>query len=67
MFQYANTFTCTSNPEIGEFLITFRQQYPELDEEGKVSSFSAEPVAEIIVNRSGFDALRNLLNQISPE
>ena len=64
MFQYCNSFSYSSNPEIGEFLLTFRQQHPVLDNDGNVKEIATEPVASIVINRMGLEALKQLLNQI---
>ncbi len=64
MYQYANTFGYTANPDNGEFLLTFLQQRPVFNDQREVTGVASETVSEIIVNRQGFEALRNLLNQI---
>lgn len=64
MYQYSNAFTYTANPESGEFLLTFLQQHPVFNDERTVSGVAADTVAEIMMSRAGFEALRQLLDQV---
>lgn len=67
MYQYANSFSYSSNTDSGEFLLAFRQQYPVLDEKGSVKEITVDPIAEIVLNKAGLIALRCLLDQINLE
>ena len=67
MFQYSNAFSYSSNPETNEYLITFSQQYPELDSEGKIKGLTSEPVARVMVNKQGLEALKLLLSEIKTD
>ncbi len=67
MYQYSNAFTYTSNPDNGEFLLTFLQQRPVFNEDRTVTGIAADTVAEIVMSRAGFEALRQMLEQVQLE
>ena len=67
MFQYSNAFGYSSNPVTDEYLITFSQQYPELDSDGNIKGLASEPVARIMVNKQGLEALKLLLSEIKTD
>lgn len=64
MFIYSNTFSYSTNPDSGEYLLSFLQQHPIIDPAGKIQQFIAEPVADILLTRAGIEALKKLLNEI---
>ena len=67
MFQYSNAFSYSSNPDTNEYMITFNQQYPELDSDGTMKGLVSEPVARVMVNKQGLEALKLLLSEIKTD
>lgn len=64
MYMYSNAFSYSANADTCEFMITFSQQHPVLGSDGLVKEITTEPVASIIVNKGGLEALRSLINEI---
>lgn len=62
MLNYSNAFSFSVDGKKNEFVLTFKQRYPILNEDGDVTSIQADTVATIVLNRDGLDALRDLLN-----
>ena len=67
MYLYSNTFSYSSNPSSGEYLLSFMQQHPVVAPDGKIQQVVAEPVADILLTRGGLEALKKLLNEIQDE
>ena len=59
MLNYSNAFSFSVDSKKNEFVLSFKQRYPILNEDGAVSSIQNETV---VLNRDGLDALRELLN-----
>lgn len=64
MFQYANGFTYAVNDSRKEIMLSFRQSFPLLKEDGTVDKVTSASVADIILSRDGLAALRQLLTEI---
>ena len=62
MLNYSNAFSFSVDSKNNEFVLSFKQRYPILNEDGAVASIQNETVATVVLNRDGLDALRELLN-----
>ena len=62
MLNYSNAFSFTVDGKKNEFILSFKQRYPNLDENGTVESIQTDTVATVVLNRDGLNALRELLN-----
>lgn len=62
MLSYSNSFSLSANEKKNEFIITFTQHVPILDDSGKVVDLSKETVSTIVLNREGAEALYMLLS-----
>lgn len=62
MLNYSNAFSFSVDGKKNEFVLSFKQHYPILNEDGAVASIQNETIATVVLNRDGLDALRELLN-----
>jgi hypothetical protein len=62
MLNYSNAFSFSVDGKKNEFVLSFKQRYPILNEDGDVTSIQTDTVATVVLNRDGLDALRDLLN-----
>ena len=67
VYQYSNSFSYAYNHETGEYLLSFRQQYPVLDDKNGVTEMTVESVCDITLNRAGIIALKDLLDKFPLE
>lgn len=65
MFQYSNSFSYSYNRDADEVMLSFTQRSPVLNEDGSVASLLSEPVAQILLTRTGLSALRDMLSGIN--
>ena len=64
MLTYANSFSCSANQNKSEYVLTFRQCSPVIDEKGVNSGTKVETVSQIVLNAEGAVGLCALLNTI---
>lgn len=62
MLFYSNSVTCSTNQNKSEFILTFRQHRPVIDESGAVTGVDMETVSQIVMNADNASALCALLN-----
>ena len=48
--KYTNRFTVIANAQNSEFIVTFYQTMPELDENGKVTSAESVEIGKFVMN-----------------
>ena len=48
--KYTNRFTVITNPQSSEFIITFYQTMPELDEKGNVTATESVEIGKYIMS-----------------
>lgn len=65
MFNYANGFSISVNEAKNEFLLCCRQRTPNIADDGSVAGVDVEDVAKIAMNKDGFLALRQLIDNFS--
>ena len=61
MLQYANGFSASVNDSKNEFMIFFKQRAPVIGDDGSLVNTVSEDVAEVVMNKDSFLALRQLL------
>lgn len=64
MLTYANSFSCSANQNKSEYVITFRQCSPIIDEKGNNKGTNIETVSQVVLNAEGAVGLCALLNTI---
>ncbi|MDO4983857.1 MAG: hypothetical protein Q4E35_09950 [Eubacteriales bacterium] len=64
MLTYANSFSCSANKSKTEYVLTFRQCSPIIDEKGASKGTNIETVSQIVLNAEGAVGLCALLNTI---
>ncbi len=62
MLNYANSFSLSTNDKKNEFIITFKQFSPILDDSGNVVDLSKETISTVVLNHEGAEALYMLLS-----
>ncbi len=62
MLSYVNGFSASVNENKNEIMIFFKQRSPVIGDDGSLDSTVSEDVAKIVMNKEGFLALRQLLN-----
>ena len=62
MLSYSNAFSCTTNSNNNEFIFSFNQNCPVIDDAGAVTGSTSELVARIVLTRDGAEALRQILD-----
>lgn len=62
MLSYVNGFSASVNESKNEIMIFFKQRSPVIGDDGSLDSTVSEDVAKIVMNKEGFLALRQLLN-----
>ena len=67
MLNYANSFSLSVNDSKSEFILTFSQRSPIINETGAVSEIKVDEVSSIVLNKDGFQALQMLLNSTLSE
>lgn len=60
---YTNKFSIISDAQKNEFILTFYQEIPKLDENYDVSKIEAKSVGTFVMNRAMFTSLCNQINQ----
>lgn len=67
MYMYSNSFSYSANPSVNEYLISFGQQHPVFTTDGNIKELTTEPIADIVLTKTGLEALKMLLNEIKTE
>ncbi len=62
MLSYVNGFSASVNENKNEIMIFFKQRSPVIGDDGSLDTTVSEDVAKIVMNKEGFLALRQLLN-----
>lgn len=64
MYQYANSFTYVINNDRTEIMLSFRQNYPKVNDKGEVEGAVSVSVGDILLSKEGLLALKQLLDEI---
>ena len=62
MLSYSNSISCTTDNVGNEYILTFKQVSPIIDDSGNVAETQTIVVAEVVLTNSSFKALTELLN-----
>ena len=61
---YTNKFSVISDAKKNEFILTFYQEIPKLDENFKVSNVETKNVGTLVMSRAMFTSLCNQISKI---
>lgn len=64
MLNYVNNFSVSASGNGNEYILSFKQTYPNIDPSGKVVDMALDTVANVVLTRDGLNALKQLINDI---
>lgn len=67
MLQFTNGFTCALDQEKEELIITFVQQIPQIESDGKTTNINVEEVVKLVMGKVTAQNLIEGLNEVLTE